>query len=129
MTTKTAAVLLELFKEMNEYPHTTQSSDEYPTFAVRVQLSNAELYDDLHKVMEKHGFHRTLIDGNGKLKDLPTAMYSYVAKSEYLSCETVFGYAKDAVDEHLDITNQRDAGVELFVSDLTGAWFDLKDAK
>lgn len=129
MTIKTAELIMEFHKEAIVYPHTTESSDKNPTFAVRVQLSNAELYDDLHKVMEKRRFYRTLLDSNGKVKDLPTAMYSHIAESEYLTCETVFGYASDAVNEHLDSTSQQDVGVEIFVSSLTGAWFDLKDAK
>ncbi|WP_122313303.1 hypothetical protein [Pseudomonas coronafaciens] len=129
MTTDLGGLMLELHKEANEYPYTTPSSDEYPSFAVRVQLSNAELYDDLHEIMEKHGFNRTIRDSNGTLKYLPTAMYNYIAKTEYLSCETVCDYAKDAVNEHLDSTNQKDAGVELFVSNLTGAWFVLNEAK
>ncbi|PBP99399.1 hypothetical protein [Pseudomonas congelans] len=116
-------------EEERVYPHTTEPSDKYPSFAIRVQLSNAASYDDLHEIMEKHGFHRAIRDRNGTLKDLPTAMYSYIAKTEYLSCETVCDKAKDAVNEHLDSTNQKDAGVELFVSNLTGAWFVLNEAK
>lgn len=129
MTIKTAELIMGWHKELNENPHTTESSEKNPIFAVRVQLSNADLYEDLHDVMEKHGFYRTLLDSNGKVKALPTAMYSYIAKTEFLTCNTVFGYAKDAVKEHLDSTRQQEVGVELFVSNLTGAWFDLNDAK
>ncbi|MDP9523400.1 hypothetical protein [Pseudomonas putida] len=129
MSIETAALLLDYTKAAFEYPHTAKSSDQNPSFTVRVQLTDANLYDDLHDVMERHGFVRTIVDCNGILKGLPTGTYSYVAQTEYLSCQTVADYASDAVNEHLAQTNQETVGVELLVSPLTGAWFVLNEAK
>lgn len=129
MGIKTADLLFGYMKAAFEHPHTTKSSEQNPSFSIRVQLTDADLYDDLHDVMEKHGFNKTIVDNNGNSKGLPTGTYSYVSQTEYLSSETVSGYALAAVNEHLALTHQEGVGVELLVTPLTGAWFILNDAK
>lgn len=66
-------------------------------FTVRIVLLDTEndweIYDKLHKAMEKEGFSKTIIGNNGKEYHLPDAEYNLIG--EY-SAENVMNMSKRA---------------------------------
>lgn len=123
-----AKELLARLEENDSKPHTLALKPGLKEFIVRIQLSHEHHYNQIHELLEKSDFSRTITTRDGFRRDLPHAMFYRSVPPETGSRE-VFAAVVLLLEEHAKLHSLRDLNPQILVMDAKDVYLDLDRSK